>query len=295
MSAPWRIVDLTGFEGTVTAGKGVLNVGESSVPLTDIAVILSGLRGLYHPSVIDRAVAFEIPVLHCDWRGVPIAATLGWNNGSRVAARHRAQATLDLPRGKNAWMRIVKAKIRGQAANLESFDSDGFQRLVQLGSKVRSGDPSNIEGQAARIYWTRLFEDKSFRRVMRSRTELNGMLDYGYTILRGASIRAVLTAGLWPTMGIWHHQRDNCFALADDLIEPFRPVIDAVVWRISETKQSLDKEAKRRLASSMDITLTGKGYTVSSEMTRFAQHLARYIEGEAKVLDVPVFVGIDED
>ncbi len=295
MSSPWRIVDLTGFEGTVRAGQGVLTVGEISVPLADISVILSGLGGLYHPSVVDRAAAFEIPILHCDWRGVPIATTLGWNDGSRVAARHRAQATLDLPRGKNAWMRIVKAKIRGQAANLESFDQDGFRRLIDLSTTVRSGDPSNVEGHAARLYWPRLFENKSFRRMPQSRKALNGMLDYGYTILRGASVRAVLTAGLWPTMGIWHHQRDNCFALADDLIEPFRPVIDALVQKMAETTHALDKEAKHRLAGSMEQTLTGKGYTVSSEITRFAQQLARYIEGEVKILEVPVFAGLDED
>lgn len=295
MASAWQIVDLSQFDGRVTAGKGALHVGDKHVPLVDISVILTGLSGDYHPSVIERSAAFEIPILHLDWRGVPVAVTLGWKQGSRVAARHRAQASLELPRSKNAWMRVVKAKIRGQAVNLLPFDVDGYQYLQAMSLRVRSGDVANLEGQAARFYWSRLFEDPGFRRIARTRSDINGMLDYGYTILRGAAVRAVLSAGLWPTLGIWHRQRDNCFALADDLMEPFRPVIDSLVLQLSESSCILDKEGKRFLASSMERTLKGSGYTVSSEINKFAHHLARYIEGDARTLEVPQFGGLDEN
>lgn len=295
MTVPWQIVDLTSFEGRVSAGKGVLRVGERTVPLAEISVVLTGLKGEYHPSVFDRAAAFEIPLLHCDWRGIPIAATLSWNNGSRVAARHLAQANLDLARGKNAWMRIIKAKIRGQAANLKLHDTEGYKFLSAMSLKVRSGDPSNLEGQAARYYWTRFLDDATFRRQPGTRTEINGMLDYGYTILRGAAIRAVLSAGLWPTLGIWHHQRDNCFALADDIMEPFRPAVDALVIKITEDSSVLGPLEKRRLATTMNLPLKSSDYTVGTEITKLAQRLARYVEGETKVLEVPEFGGLGED
>lgn len=295
VSVPWQIIDLTSFSGTISAGKGALNVGVDIVPLADVSVILTGVSGSVHTSVFDRAVAFEIPILHCDWRGVPTSATLPWVNGSRVAARHRAQAALDVPRGKNAWMRMVKSKIKGQAVNLRSFDLEGYRHLSGLSLKVRSGDPSNLEGQAARFYWSRLFEDNSFRRVTRSRNEINGMLDYGYTIFRGASIRAIVSAGLWPSLGIWHRQRDNCFALADDLMEPFRPVVDAVVMRLAKDVTCLDSKSKKEIACALDLTFARKGYAVSSEMLRLAQQLARYIEGEISTLEVPVFSGLNED
>ena len=216
------------------------------------------------------------------------AYTRAWSTNTRVAARHIAQAEMEIPRQKNAWMRIVKAKIAGQAFNLRN-DHESLEYLTSLVSKVRSGDPTNCEGQAARFYWRRLYNDKNFRRTPGLSSSINGMLDYGYTILRGGIARSILSAGLWPTLGVWHRNRSNVFALADDLIEPFRPAVDSVVAKIAFRTDTLDREGKRELAKVLDLSFTTDGYTVSTELNRIAQNFARYAEGVDKVLEVPKF------
>lgn len=283
LSSPWRILDFTSYHGRVTAGKGSLQAAGQEVPLVDIAVVLVGVDVDLHSSVFDRAAAFGFPLLHCDWKGVPSSATLPWSTNTRVAARHIAQAEMELPRRKNAWMRIVRAKISGQAFNLRS-DSEGSSYLVELSKRVRSGDPANCEGQAARYYWRRFFEDSTFRRVTQSRSSLNGMLDYGYTILGGGVVRSVVSAGLWPTLGVWHRNRGNVFALADDFIEPFRPAVDALVADLCRQGESLDVPSKRVLAAVLDSSFTERGYTVGTEINRLAQNFARYAEGLERAL-----------
>jgi len=296
MSSPRQIVDLTSFEGRVAAAEGVLHVGDATVPLIDILVILTGISGSYHPSVVNRAAAFDIPIVHCDWRGVPIAVTYAWSANSRVASRHNAQATLSAPRGKNAWMQIIRSKIKGQAINLRGKDAAGVKYLLDLRGRVQSGDPSNMEGQAARYYWPRVFGNSEFLRIPGARMDdANAFLDYGYTILRGASIRAVVTAGLCPALGIWHHQRDNSFALADDLMEPFRPAVDAMVAQLLQIQDELTPEVKKALAGTLDKRFNKNGHTVSTEITMFAQRLARYVEGEIQTLQVPEFDRFNED
>ena len=288
LSTPWRILDFTSYHGRVTAGKGSLQAGGKEVPLADISVVIVGVDVDLHSSVFDRAAAFGFPILHCDWKGVPCSATWPWSTHTRVAARHISQSEMEIPRRKNAWMRIVRAKILGQAFNLRS-DPESASYLLELSKRVRSGDPSNCEGQAARYYWRRFFEDSTFRRVTQSRNSLNGMLDYGYTILRGGVVRSLVSAGLWPTLGVWHRNRGNVFALADDFVEPFRPAVDALVEGLCHQGASLDVTAKRALSAVLDNSFTERGYTVGTEINRLAQNFSRYAEGLERVLEVPSY------
>ncbi|MCL5948517.1 MAG: type II CRISPR-associated endonuclease Cas1 [Actinobacteria bacterium] len=293
MTGPWQVVDLTGVDDKVYAAKGQLLVPDKgSVALTDILVILTGIRCVLHPSVFDRAAAYGIPLLHCDWRGVPIAATYTWSDHTRVGARQRAQAELSVPRQKNAWMRLVQAKIRGQAFVLQSLGISGFKELAAFAEQVRSGDPSNVEGRASRWYWTRLFGNREFRRVHGTRSGMNGQLDYGYTILRGACLRAVVGAGLIPSLGIWHRRRDNPFGLVDDIIEPFRPAVDTVVVKEERYEKDLVPEVKRHLAAVLDEPIAPGDVTVGTAIDRFAQQLGRYVEGDIRILSPPIFRGM---
>ncbi|ABK53722.1 CRISPR-associated protein, Cas1 family [Acidothermus cellulolyticus 11B] len=288
MTGPWRVVDLSELSGEVHAAQGALLVGDERVPLVDVAMMLTGPYVSLHGSVIDRAAAFGVGVVHCDWRGVPVAATLPWSTHNRVAARHRAQAELSLPRQKNAWMNIVKTKIRNQAAVLRALRRDGVAQLERLAAQVRSGDASNAEGAAARVYWARLFQDKHFRRVPRARDVVNGLLDYGYAILRGCCLRAVVGAGLAPSLGLWHRRHDNPFTLVDDLIEPFRPAVDKTVIEIVTAGASgLDRPTKRLLVAVLDHQFDASGATVGTAVERFAQQVGRYVEGEIRSLRPP--------
>jgi CRISPR-associated protein Cas1 len=281
MTGPWRVIDLVHYAGDVHAAKGHLrlDIGET-VPLTDVVMVLTGGQCRLHGSVLDRAAAFDVALVHCDWRGVPTSATYSWSDHTRVGARHRAQADLSVPRQKNAWMRIVQAKIKGQAAVLARLDRPGAKELLALAGRVRSGDPANLEGQASRLYWQRLLGTSSFRRQPGSRSGANGMFDYGYAVLRGAVLRAVVSAGLMPGLGLWHRRRDNPFALVDDVIEPFRPAVDLVVAQLWTPGAELGREEKHSLAAVLDRPMDRSGTTVGTAINHLAQQLGRYVEGD---------------
>lgn len=142
--------------------------------------------------------------------------------------RHRAQVRSSAPVRKRTWQAIVQAKIRQQATVLTHFNGE-HGGLTPMVRRVRSGDPDNLEAQAAQRYWPRLF-GKSFRRD-REAKGVNALLNYGYAVVRAAMARAVVAAGLIPSLGVHHRHRGNPFCLADDMLEPYRPFVD---WRVRQ-------------------------------------------------------------
>lgn len=293
----WRILDFTNLHGELSFVKTTRKLlatscetGEAfECSLVDVSVLLVGVGVSMRAGVIGHLTSNDVAVLYCDWKGVPVSGLYPWiSPHGRIAARQRAQASMSVPRLKNAWMRLVKAKIRGQAANLDYLGRDGGDKLRKLASKTKSGDPVNCEAQAARYYWPRLFGCDNFSRVpgMRDGTS-NSMLDYGYTVLRGHSVRAVLAAGLAPTLGVFHRGRGNAFALADDFIEPFRPAVDLVVAQLGKGASLERKDVKSALIQATLQTIPGSGYSIPTAMVNLAQEYGQYAESEVKYLSVP--------
>jgi CRISPR-associated protein Cas1 len=297
MADNWRILDFSNFKGTLRYAKKRLEVIDESSgelrqeALRDVNIVFIGIGVKLSPAVMYHFATEDVVVLFCDWKGLPVSGMYPWVDAhGRVAARQRAQAALTLPRTKNAWMRIIKAKIQGQANNLDVLQRQGAKRLKELVGMVRSGDISNIEGQSARIYWKELFINEEFGRLPgQGAGGRNALLDYGYTILRGHSMRAVLSAGLTPALGLYHRGRSNSFALADDLIEPFRPVIDLAVAQMSQEVSLADSEVKRSLLQASLSSFRADGSSTPTVMTEFAQQLGRYVEGETELLKPPVW------
>lgn len=299
MADNWRILDLSFLKGRIAFNKKrrvleILNeeTGEVSVhPLGDVNIIFIGISVMLAPAVPYHLTSADVVAIFCDWRGMPIASMYPWTDAhGRVAARQRAQASLSLPRSKNAWMKIIKAKIRGQANVLDGHGRDGASKLREIANSVKSGDPDNREGYAARLYWRYLFNDPSFRRNPGAKENgWNGLLDYGYMILRGHSMRAVLSAGLTPALGLHHKGRSNSFALADDLIEPFRPIVDDVVASIGKDGLLIDKNTRRTLLQVCAKAFGSADKTAPSIMIEFSQQYGRYVEGEIPIIDVPVY------
>jgi CRISPR-associated protein Cas1 len=199
----------------------------------------------------------------------------------------RAQLAAGQPLCKRLWQILVQAKIEQQGAALAALGrpAAGFRLLAR---KVRSGDPENVEAQAVRRYWPLLFGE-GFRRD-RLLPGTDALLNYGYTILRSATARAVVAAGLHPSLGVHHRNRADDFCLVDDLMEPFRPLVDAAVARLAEGgKETVDVEAKRELAglAAMDMQ-TARGTTpLATCLERLAVSLGQaYESGEAR-LDLP--------
>ncbi|WP_435416862.1 type II CRISPR-associated endonuclease Cas1 [Parerythrobacter aurantius] len=190
-----------------------------------------------------------------------------------------AQWDVGIPFRKRAWQAVVQAKVRNQGSLLTALGRVERQALLLMAERVKSGDTANAEAQAARRYWPALM-GQDFRRD-RDADGANALLNFGYTVMRAAVARAVIAAGLHPTIGLHHANRLNAFALADDLVEPFRPLVDAAVYQmVEEGLAELDGQAKARLASllSADLDLQGSTTPTSVAIQRLAQSLAASFE-----------------
>ena len=264
-------------------------VEDGRVPLDDIGVLLCNARGLtYSNDLMTELARRGVAVVMCDSSYQPVAWLWPLEGHHVQALRMRCQLEASLPLRKRLWQAIVKAKIAQQINVLELLGPhDGG--LKALNRRVRSGDPDNVEAQAARRYWPLLF-GKQFRRE-RFGDMPNPFLNYGYTVLRAAVARAVVSAGLHPSLGIHHHNRSNSMCLVDDLMEPFRPMVDYTSVRlVSDGHDDLTTEAKRTLAGvlTMDM-ITERGTTpLQTCVERAAQSLAQSFEIGKPTLAFPV-------
>lgn len=234
--------------------------GESAtVPLEDLGILILDHPRLTTTQAMWSACAeHNVAVVICDAQHLP-TATLTPLSGHTLHSRTLAmQVATKAPARKRLWQAIIRAKIREQGKVLESVmaSDSGLKHLI---TRVRSGDPDNIEAQAARIYWAKLFGPE-FRRRSGSGGR-NGALNYGYAILRAAVARAVVGAGLHPAVGIHHHNQYDALCLADDLMEPLRPLVDLEVflmWRGGDG-DGLDAAHKQRLLAVLGKSCTYRG------------------------------------
>lgn len=289
----WRVVDLLRYQGTIEVRRGRLVIDEQNVPLAETSCLLLGSGVRLDSSVLNVAAKNDVVVMSCDWRGVPIATSIGSAKNSRIGTRHRAQAALTMPRKKNAWKQVVKAKIQGQAHNLKLVSAEDSLGVVSLAKKVKSGDPQNVEARAAKSYWRVLFGDQGFVRRPALGAGKNALLDYGYGVLRAQVVRGVLSAGLIGALGIHHKNRSNAFALADDLIEPFRPAVDWIVVQMPDGADLEDRSNKHQLVDVLRLPFSGDGGTVATRISEIAQKFGQYCEGDLETFPVLPWVSPD--
>jgi CRISPR-associated protein Cas1 len=195
------------------------------------------------------------------------------------------------PLEKRLWQQVVKAKILNQATILSHFSGEDEKQLLELAKKVSSGDKENLEAQAARKYWQRLF-GSDFRRNF-EKLGINSMLNYGYAVLRAATARAIFASGLHPAIGIFHSNQENAFCLVDDLMEPFRPMVDFLVKKIAEENGELEEltpEIKKSLTKilSLDLSTSAGTTPINNCLTRLCQSLVRSLESGEANLDFPL-------
>lgn len=280
----WQIVDLTdsGATGRIWAEKGhILLDGTSVGHLKDvIAVIVREDTRLRIATCLYTAAAKAgVSVVYTDHFAKPLGIMMPSSTNSRVAARHRAQMDLSHPRRKRAWQAIIRAKVKNQAAVVS--DPEVAAKLIDMAADVRSGDTTNREAQASRLHWQAVFGGP-FRRDADGKDPVNGALNYGYTVLRGAAARAVTAAGLWPTAGIYHSSRDNAWCLVDDLMEPFRPAVDRVVAR---TDSFPDRSARQALVAVLEDKFDKTTLRVAIQES--VETFALYIEEKVDSLPEP--------
>lgn len=256
-------------------------------------LILNSYGASFSNQALNRLCELNIPLLVCGANANPIGILL--SNAENVYRKQHltAQLSASLPLQKNLWQSIIGAKVRNQALLLKELGKK-YQDIALLEKKVTSGDSGNAEAIAARIYWSRLF-GASFKRDF-EQPGINAFLNYGYAILRAATCRYIAAAGLLPEAGIHHRNQMNPFCLADDLLEPYRPFADQLVYALMpEPKAELNPAYKKQLVGLLDrpVNIKDTNYHLRFALERTVQtavnsYLQKKCLLEYPVLDVPL-------
>ncbi len=291
-----RIIEVADDRRHLSMNRGFMVVKDTEsskelgqVPLDDIAAVIANAQGLSYTNNLLVALAKRgAPFVLCAANHNAVGMLLPIEGNFEQSKRIEAQIAASLPRHKRMWAAVVRSKLEQQAAALEAAGSSTAP-LTALAAKVRSGDPDNVEAQAARRYWGLLFGE-GFRRDQQG-SGINGLLNYGYTVMRAAMARAVIAAGLPPSIGLHHSHDNNAMRLVDDLMEPFRPIIDLKVWQLRRNgEEMVTPESKRALVRTLyDDMPTASGATPVMVCTqRLAVSLAQVYLGERDKLDLPL-------
>ena len=289
-----RVIEIANDGRHLARSRGFMTVSSDGVeigrvPLDDIGVLLCNARGLtYSNGLMTELSRRGAAVVLCGPNYLPVSWIWPIEGNHRQTLRMRCQLEASKPLCKRLWQAIVKEKISQQCGTLEllRMPSGSLKSLVR---QVRSGDTSNVEARAARLYWQLIFGG-GFKRERFGQMP-NPLLNYGYTVLRAAVARAVVSAGLHPSIGIHHHNRGNPMCLVDDLIEPFRPLVDYTVARLLQLgTQEVDKEAKGALVGALAIDMnTDRGVSPAQVcIERAAQSLAQSFEDKKPSLIFPL-------
>ena len=266
------------------------------VPFEDIAVIVLNNREITvtHP-VLTACGEYGISLFATGDNHQPNGVFLPYLAHSRATRWMRLQLDLPKPTAKQSWAAIVRRKIANQAACLRLAGCNGWDRLDSYVGRVRSGDMENMEGQAAAFYFPQLF-GKGFKRIQESFT--NAALDYGYAVLRGTIARGLVAHGMMPALGIFHASEQNAFNLADDLIEPFRPLVDLCVKQMQTPGDDLLAPIhKATLVNLLNVDIAMPRGTMSalSAIEHSVESLARVLDGgSAELLELPILIGLEQ-
>jgi CRISP-associated protein Cas1 len=289
-----RVVEIATDSRHLSIFRGFLVVAERGtevgrVAMDEVAAVIANAHGLtYTNNALVELSRRGVPIILCGANHMPAAIVWPVDAHHMQTGRMNDQVSASLPLKKRLWAQLVRAKIQAQGATLAAFGapSEGFHLLSR---KVRMGDPDNVEAEAARRYWPRLFGSEFHRDT--DGGGINGLLNYGYAVLRAGIARAVMAAGLHPGFGLMHSNRSNPMVLIDDLMEPFRPLVDREVRRIVRDGASeVDADTKRALARIMILDVpTNQGQSpLMTCAERLAQSLAHAFAGEADRLELPL-------
>lgn len=263
------------------------------VPFEDIAVIvLNHLEITVTHPVLSACAEFGIGLYATGSNHQPAGVFLPFLSHTRTTRMLRKQLEVAKPHAKRVWAGVVRRKIANQAACLRMCGKEGHDRLESYVRRVRSGDVDNLEGQAAAFYFAQLF-GTDFTRS--NEQWINAALNYGYAVLRGAIARGLVAHGLHPTIGLFHDSEQNAFNLADDLIEPFRPLVDLhVAKHPATTEGDLSPEDKAALVAllNVDVGMPQGRMSALSAVEYAVESLVRVFEEDAGELDLPTLVGL---
>lgn len=262
----------------------------TTAPIEDIGfLVLENQKIIITLPLLDEMIQNNVAVIFCDSTHYPASMLLNLNGHHLQQEIFRHQIEAGAPLKKNLWKQTVEAKIRNQAALLKYIGKE-YKHVAYFSGNVKSGDSDNREGAAARIYWPVLFGDDFSRQ--RFGPPPNNMLNYGYAILRAAVARALAGSGLLATLGIHHHNRYNAFCLADDIMEPYRPFVDGLVFQLYEQfgcSGDLTSDLKMRLFEilSVDVGFKKIKRPLMIGLSMTTASLAKCYAGQSAKIEYP--------
>jgi len=268
--------------------------GLNTVPVEDIAlVILDNQQLTISHGLLTALLENNVAVVQCNATHHPTGLLLPLDGHDTQAERFRIQVEATQPLRKQLWQQTVQAKILNQAALLKQRRQLA-EPLRRWAEQVKSGDPTNLEARAAVYYWPLVFPIAPAFRRQREGEPPNNLLNYGYAILRAIAARALVGSGLLPTFGIHHTNRYNAYALADDVMEPYRPYVDALVCEIVKdtgdyTELTRDLKARLLGIASIDVIIKEERSPLMVAMSRTTASLYRCLEGSQRKILYPEF------
>lgn len=266
---------------------------EVTRPIEDIGVVvLDNKQITITQGALEAMLENNCAVITCDSNHLPVGLLLPLVGNTTQNERFREQLDASLPLRKQLWQQTMQQKIRNQAAVLNLCSNAETKCMLAWANDVRSGDPDNYEARAAVYYWKNLFGHIPGFIREREGVAPNNLLNYGYAILRAVVARSLVASGLLPTLGIHHHNKYNAYCLADDIMEPYRPYIDRLVYEITEqygVDVELSKDIKSELLSipTLDIVIGGKRSPLMVGVAQTTASLYKCFSGELRKIAYP--------
>lgn len=273
---------------------------ETTVPIEDIGfVLLESPLATCSVALLQALTDANAAVAVCDARHIPAAYLLPIADHT-LAERHlQDQIACSEARANRLWRQIVQSKIRNQARAAAAISREASASIAALAERVKNGDPDNVEGQAAHVYFPLFRERWPAFDARHTDAMPNPALDYGYALLRAAVARALVSSGLHPSLGLHHHNQYNPFCLADDVMEPFRPFVDRLVILHSDELPPKNADEPPRLSPAekrillpllaMDVRIGDVVRPLMNAVSQTTASLVRAFRGEQDALELPSF------
>lgn len=268
---------------------------EVTKPIEDIGVVVIDYKQITITSgLMEALLENNCALITCDSRSMPVGLMLPLYGNTTQNERFRHQIDASVPLKKQLWQQTIQCKINNQASVLHDLRDEEVRCMRVWAKDVRSGDAENMEGRAAAYYWKYLFGQhiEGFTRD-RDGVPPNNLLNYGYAILRAVIARALVTSGLLPTLGIHHHNRYNAYCLADDIMEPYRPYVDELVYKLVKNRglptDGLTREWKAELLAipTLDVVISGKRSPLMVAAGQTTASLYKCFSGELRKIAYP--------
>lgn len=285
------VIRLPSVEKSSTVCEAFKEKAVATIPIEDIGIVVLDHKCItITTTVLQLFLKNDVALLQCDDKSMPQGLFFPLYGNTRQTERHRQQLKSSAPLKKQLWAQTVRAKILNQAALLSHLHHTEIRGMSNWANEVRSGDPDNMEARAAVYYWKNLFP--SLPHFVREREGQfpNLLLNYGYAILRAIVARALVISGMLPSWGIFHSNKYNPFCLADDIMEPYRPYVDLLVYHmLEEGCTQLDKEAKARLLDIpiLDVFITEKRRPLMTAVSQTTASLFKCFNIERRLIDYP--------